>query len=307
VVGEGHPLRAHRRAVRRDSDALFDVLNNLVMSLFLFLVAYPLYFVLIASVSDPTYVNSGQVLLLPKGLMSLGYERILHDTRILVGYRNTIMYTLVGTSVNVALTLSSGYVFSRKDFKGRKVLLMMFTFTMFFGGGMVPTYLLVKGVGLMNTFWAMVVPNAVSVFNIIIAKTYFETSIPAEMHEAAFMDGCADLRFFFSIALPLSKALAAVMVLFYAVGHWNSFFSALVYLESERMYPLQLVLRNILLVEQSNDAGMLNDVREMIERQKAAELIKYGVIVVSNLPVLMLYPMVQKHFVKGVLVGSLKG
>lgn len=288
-------------------DLIFDVINTLVMLIFLIIVAYPLYFVLIASISDPTYVNNGQVIFTPKGIMFLGYQKIFQDSKILVGYKNTILYTLVGTVVNVALTVTSGYALSRKDLKGRRFIMGMLTFTMFFNGGMIPTYMLVKGIGLMNTFWAMIIPNAVSVFNIIIARTYFESNIPAEMHEAAFIDGCGNLKFFFSIALPLSKALTAVMVLFYAVGHWNSFFNALIYLKDEKMHPLQLILRNILLVNQSNDASMLSDVREMVERQKAAELIKYGVIVVSSLPVLMLYPFVQKYFVKGVMVGSVKG
>ncbi|NMA66924.1 MAG: carbohydrate ABC transporter permease [Clostridiaceae bacterium] len=277
------------------------------MILFLIIIAYPLYFILIASISDPTLIYNGEVLFFPKGITFLGYEKIFQDEKILIGYRNTIMYTLVGTLINVALTVTGGYALSRKDMKGRRFILRIFTFAMFFNGGMIPTYLLVKNLGMLYTFWAMVIPNAVSIFNIIIARTYYENNIHPELHEAAFIDGCGNLTFFHKIALPLSKSLTAVMVLFYAVGHWNSFFNALIYLNDQMMYPLQLILRNILIVNQSMDNSMLNDVREMLEKQKAAELIKYGVIVVSSLPILILYPFIQKYFVKGVMIGAIKG
>jgi len=178
---------------------------------------------------------------------------------------------------------------------------------MFFSGGMIPTYMLVKSLGITNTVWAMVLPNAMSVWNMMIAKTFFSTSIPDELLEAAFLDGCGNLRFFSLIVLPLSKAIIAVMVLFYAVAHWNSFFNALIYLESQTKYPLQLVLRNILLVNQMNDASMLDDISAVIERQKLAELLKYGIIIVSSVPILILYPFIQKYFVRGVMIGSIKG
>jgi len=178
---------------------------------------------------------------------------------------------------------------------------------MFFSGGMIPTYMLVKSLGITNTVWAMVLPNAMSVWNMMIAKTFFSTSIPDELLEAAFLDGCGKLRFFSLIVLPLSKAIIAVMVLFYAVAHWNSFFNALIYLESQTKYPLQLVLRNILLVNQMNDASMLDDISAVIERQKLAELLKYGIIIVSSVPILILYPFIQKYFVRGVMIGSIKG
>ena len=224
-----------------------------------------------------------------------------------MGYRNTIIYTTLGTFINVFLTITSGYVLSRKDLIGRNVILFFFTFTMFFSGGMIPTYMLVKSLGITNTVWAMVLPNAMSVWNMMIAKTFFSTSIPDELLEAAFLDGCGKLRFFSLIVLPLSKAIIAVMVLFYAVAHWNSFFNTLIYLESQTKYPLQLVLRNILLVNQMNDASMLDDISAVIERQKLAELLKYGIIIVSSVPILILYPFIQKYFVRGVMIGSIKG
>jgi len=290
-----------------NGDKIFDIVNYTGMILFLIIVAYPLYFILIGSFSDPLYIYNGEVILWPKGFTLLGYERIFSNNKILIGYKNTILYTVVGTCINVALTLTSGYALSRKDLKLRCFVMGMFAFTLLFNGGLIPTYLVVKKLGILYTFWAMVIPNALSIFNVMIARTYFESNIPTDMFEAASIDGCGNLRFFFTIVLPLSETLIAVLVLFYAVSHWNAFFNALIYLNDEEMYPLQLILRNILIVNQATDSSMLSDVEEIIERQKAAELVRYGIIIVSSLPVLILYPFIQKHFVKGVMIGSLKG
>jgi len=289
------------------ADLAFDTINIIIMLLSALIFIYPIYFILIASFSDPNLVNTGKVLFVPKGITFIGYKKILANDSIWLGYRNTIIYTTLGTFINVFLTITSGYVLSRKDLIGRNVILFFFTFTMFFSGGMIPTYMLVKSLGITNTVWAMVLPNAMSVWNMMIAKTFFSTSIPDELLEAAFLDGCGNLRFFSLIVLPLSKAIIAVMVLFYAVAHWNSFFNALIYLESQTKYPLQLVLRNILLVNQMNDASMLDDISAVIERQKLAELLKYGIIIVSSVPILILYPFIQKYFVRGVMIGSIKG
>jgi len=290
-----------------NGDKIFDIVNYTGMILFLIIVAYPLYFILIGSFSDPLYIYNGEVILWPKGFTLLGYERIFSNNKILIGYKNTILYTVVGTCINVALTLTSGYALSRKDLKLRRFVMGMFAFTLLFNGGLIPTYLVVKKLGILYTFWAMVIPNALSIFNVMIARTYFESNIPTDMFEAASIDGCGNLRFFFTIVLPLSETLIAVLVLFYAVSHWKAFFNALIYLNDEEMYPLQLILRNILIVNQATDSSMLSDVEEIIERQKAAELVRYGIIIVSSLPVLILYPFIQKHFVKGVMIGSLKG
>ena len=290
-----------------NGDKIFDIVNYTGMILFLIIVAYPLYFILIGSFSDPLYIYNGEVILWPKGFTLLGYERIFSNNKILIGYKNTILYTVVGTCINVALTLTSGYALSRKDLKLRCFVMGMFAFTLLFNGGLIPTYLVVKKLGILYTFWAMVIPNALSIFNVMIARTYFESNIPTDMFEAASIDGCGNLRFFFTIVLPLSETLIAVLVLFYAVSHWKAFFNALIYLNDEEMYPLQLILRNILIVNQATDSSMLSDVEEIIERQKAAELVRYGIIIVSSLPVLILYPFIQKHFVKGVMIGSLKG
>ncbi len=289
------------------SDMLFNLINGFFMCLVVVLMVYPLYFIVIASFSDPTKVNAGKVVLFPQGIMFDGFKAIFRDTKIWVGYRNTIVYAVLGTIVNVCLTITAGYSLSRKELMGRKPIMILITFTMFFNGGMIPNYMLVSGLGLKDSLWAMILPNAVSIWNLIIARTYLSTNIPDELFEAASMDGCGTIRFFFKIVLPLSSALTAVLVLFYAVAHWNAFFNALIYLESSSKYPLQLVLRNILLINQSGDSSMLADTEDLVLRQKLADLLKYGVIVVSTLPVLCIYPFVQKYFVKGVMIGAVKG
>ena len=288
-------------------DRVFNVFIYALMAVVLILCAYPLYFVVIASFSDPTQVNAGNVIFLPKDVMVDGYISIFHDAKIWTGYKNTIIYTVVGTCLNVCLTMAAAYPLSRKELLGRKQIMMLLTFTMFFNGGMIPNYLLVNGMGLKNTIWAMVLPTAVSVWDLIIARSYFMSTIPDELVEAAEIDGCGSLRFFFTMALPLSKALTAVMVLFYAVSHWNAFFNALLYLDKSAMHPLQLVLRDLLLVNQGVDSSMMADAKEMQLRQKLADLLKYGAVVVSTLPVLCIYPFIQKYFVKGVMVGAVKG
>ena len=292
---------------RSRGDKIYDAVSSIILGIIIIIMAYPIYFMVIASFSDPTFVNAGKVILLPKGIMLDGYKRIFGYSQIWNGYKNTILYTVLGTSINLCLTLTAGYCFSRGDFKGRKFFMLLFAFTMFFNGGMIPTYLLVFKLGIKDTIWAMVLPNAASVWNIIIARTFFQSNISKELENAAQIDGCGSIRFFFHIALPLSKALIAVLILFYAVGHWNAFFNALIYLESDELYPLQLILRNILLVNQAADPSMLGDVQDMIMFQKLADLIKYGIIVVAAVPVLILYAFMQKYFIKGVMVGSLKG
>ena len=300
-------IEARSKAIRRSSsDLVFDIVVLIIMILFLIICMYPLYFMLIASFSDPAFVRTGQVLLLPKGFSLDGYARILGEQKIWTGYRNTIVYTVLGTSLNVLLTVTAGYALSRKDLPGRRGILMVIVFTMFFNGGMIPTYLLVANLQLVDTVWAMILPTAVQVWNLMIARSFFETNIPDELLDAAMIDGCRTLRFFAQIVMPLSKAIVAVLVLFYAISHWNAYFNALIYLESDHKYPLQIILRNILIQNQA-DVAMMEDMASIIEKQKAAEMIKYGVIVVASAPVLALYPFVQKYFVTGIMVGSIKG
>ncbi|WP_068786258.1 carbohydrate ABC transporter permease [Paenibacillus phocaensis] len=283
----------------------FDVMVYLIASAIILIVLYPLVFVVSASFSDPARVLNGEVWLLPKGVTLEAYNNILHNEQIWIGYRNSILYTVVGTLINIVMTLLAAYPLSRPDLPGRKGLMLIITLTMFFSGGLIPSYLLVKSLGMVDTMWALIIPGAISTYNLIVMRTYFQSSIPWELQEAAHIDGCSNWRLLVSIILPLSKPILAVMVLFYAVGHWNAFFNALIYIRSEHLYPLQLVLREILMISQSTgvDGGNVG----MEEKILLSESIKFAVIIVSSLPVLVMYPFVQRHFVKGVMIGSIKG
>jgi len=287
-------------------DKVFDAIVFVLMFMVLLICLYPIYFIIIASISDPNLVSTGKVLLYPRGITFDGYNRIFNYKMIWIGYRNTILYTTLGTTINVIITVSAGFALSRKTLVGRKTLLLLFVFTMFFNGGMIPTYMVVKALGLINKIGAMVLPNALQVWNLMIARSFFESTIPEDLRSAAFIDGAGNLRFFFQIVVPLSKAIVSVMVLFYAISHWNSFFNAFIYLESSKLYPLQVILRDILVSNQP-DPAMIDDLATLIEKQKVAEMLKYGLIVVASLPVLILYPFVQRYFVTGVMVGSIKG
>lgn len=294
------------RATR--SDRIFDICNYLFLGIMGVVVLYPLYFVLIASISEPDAVNSGQVIWYPVGFSLEGYQKLFEDSRIWIGYRNTILYTLFGTTLNVVLTLITAYPLSRKDLTGRKYLFFYFLFTMFFNGGLIPTYLQVSNLGLYNTPFVLILLGALSIYNMIIAKSFFENTISDDLREAAEMDGCGSFRFFISIVLPLSKALIGVLVVYYAIGHWNQYFNALIYISKESLQPLQMVLREILIqnstVQMVMDESMLE---EMLRRERYANLIKYGIIVVASVPMLCVYPFVQKYFAKGVMLGSTKG
>ncbi|WP_233531224.1 carbohydrate ABC transporter permease [Paenibacillus alkalitolerans] len=287
-------------------DLIFDAINYSLLTAGMLLILYPLYFVVIASISDPNRIYSGEVWLYPLGVTFDGYQRIFNDGTIWIGYGNSLLYAAVGTAVSVALTLLAAYPLSRKDFVGRNIFMWFFMFTMFFNGGLIPTYLLIKDLGMINTIWALVIPGAAGVFNIIIVRTFYQSAIPDEMREAAFIDGCSNTKFFLMIVLPLSKPIIAVMVLFHVVGFWNGFFDALIYLNEESKYPLQLVLRNIL-VQNQVSSNMMIDVDSYAAKLKVTELIKYGVIIVASLPLLILYPFLQRYFVKGVMIGSIKG
>ncbi|UQZ84190.1 L-arabinose transport system permease protein AraQ [Paenibacillus konkukensis] len=293
------------KLAKTKADIAFDVCNYTLISILLLMVIYPLYFVIMASVTDPDLIYSGKLFFFPDQLTFDGYQRLLSEASIWVGFRNSVVYTVLGTAINVVLTVSAGYALSRTDLVGRNVFMFIIVFTMFFGGGLIPTYLLVKDLGLLNTVWAMVIPNAVSVFNVIITRTFFQSNIPGEVLESAMLDGCTNMKFFFKIAIPLALPIVAVMVLFYAVGHWNSYFQALIYLKNNSMQPLQVILRNILIMNEGSDLQDMIDGSQ--EQQKRMELMKYSIIIVSSLPVLVLYPFLQRYFVKGALVGSLKG
>lgn len=297
-----------RSVIARDtgSDLVFTVVNYTLLGLALLAVAYPLYFVLIASVSDPNLVNTGQVVLFPRGITWEGYRRVFSDPLIWSGYRNTVIYAGLGTFINLLLTIPSAYALSRRDLRGRGAVMVMVAFAMLFSGGMIPRYLVIRDLGLINTIWAMVLPAAVLPWFLIIARTFFQETIPDELLDAAVIDGSSNVRFFVSIVVPLSPALVAVLLLFYGVAHWNAFFDALLFLRSQDRYPLQLVLRDILVTTQLQ-AGSLDDAESMAEKMRIAETMKYGAIIVSSVPVLALYPFLQKYFVKGVMIGALKG
>jgi multiple sugar transport system permease protein/putative aldouronate transport system permease protein len=269
-------------------------------------VLYPLVYILSSSFSNPSAVAAGRVVLFPVNFSLEGYKAVFKYPDVYVGYRNTILYTVFGTILNVTITILAAYPLSRKDLLGRNKIMFIFAFTMIVSGGMIPTYILIKNLGLLNRPLALIIPGALSVYNLIIARTFFQTSLPGELLESAQMDGCSDFQFFWSIALPLSKAILAVLCLFYAVAHWNAYFSAFLYLNNEKYYPLQLFLREILLMNSVKPEFIL-DPELAVVQDGMAELLKYSLIVVSSLPVLVLYPFAQKYFVKGVMLGSLKG
>lgn len=291
-------------------DVIFDTVIFIILTLILFVVAYPLYWVIISSFSDPTAVSAGKVLLRPIGFTLKGYAEVFKNSQVMRGFFNSIVITFVGVCVNLAVTLPTAYALSRDNFSGKKPITVFYMITMFFGGGMIPTYLVVKNMQLLNTIWALVLPGCLSVYNMIVARTFFKSNISEELYEAGEIDGCTQSRFFFQIALPLSKAIIAIMVLYYGVGHWNSYFSALLYISDQDKYPLQLVLRNILITNQtalSQTATTAAARAALQEQQQLIDVMKYSLIIISSVPVLIMYPLVQKHFVKGVMIGSVKG
>lgn len=235
-----------------------------------------------------------------------GYIAVFKHHLLLNSFKNSIFYTVVGTLINVSVTITAAYALSRKDLFGKNLIMLLFVFTMFFNGGLIPTYILVQSLGILNTPWALWLPLAVSIWNLIIARAYFQATLPHELLEAAQMDGCNDFKFLFKIAMPLSGPIIAVISLFYAVGHWNQYFNALIYLNDPQLYPLQLVLREILILSQI-DFDMITDEEAMMAIAGLGELLKYALIVVAAAPLMILYPFIQKYFVKGVMIGAIKG
>ncbi|MFD2611164.1 carbohydrate ABC transporter permease [Paenibacillus gansuensis] len=290
----------------RDSagDRTLMIFIYLVLAAVLVIVLYPLIYILSSSLSSPSAVTSGRVWLWPVEFSLKGYAALTKNPQIMTGYGNSLFYTAVGTIISVTLTIMLAYPLSRRSFFGRNGLMMLITFTMLFNGGLIPTYLVVKALGMIDTRWAIVIPNAIWVWQVIIARSFFQSNVPEELMEASEMDGCSDLRFLWSVVVPLSKPIIAVLVLMYAVGQWNAYFDALIYLKSAERFPLQLVLRSIII--QNNSTGLM-DAMKQVERQQLAELLKYSLIVVATLPVLLIYPFVQRYFVQGMLVGSVKG
>lgn len=295
----------HSKRILWNNDKFFDITVIVLVTIILVSLFYPLYFVFIASISNPDLVSSGQVWFLPKGITNEGYTYILRDVRILRGYFNTFLYTTSGTLLALAITIPAGYALSRSDLRGKTIIMLFFVFTMYFSGGLIPKYLVVKRLKLIDTRFVLMILGSFSVFNLIITRSFYTNSLPKELQEAAEVDGCNIFQYFISVVLPLSKSIIAVIGLYYAVYHWNAFFNGLVYINNVKLYPLQLILRDILISGQTIDASITDP--EMIKRlEQIARTIKYGVIIVSSLPVLLIYPFVQKHFVKGVMIGAIK-
>lgn len=299
-------MKHTRNKVRRQGkDLLFDIVLYSICAVLLLLVLYPLWFIVIASFSDPSAVAGGHVWLWPVGFTLDGYDELFRQAEVWTGYRNTIVYTVLGTIFGLMVNIPAAYALSRKDLWGRRGLMGLYVFTMFFSGGMIPTYLVVSKLKLIDSFWAMILPSAMGVWNVILIKTYIQSSIPSEIFESAAIDGCSDWKYFINMVIPLAKPIIAVMVLLYAVGKWNDFFSALLYLNDVNKQPLQLLLRNILV--QNDSIGMAMNLAQQMSRQELKTQLQYSLIIVSSVPVMILYPFIQKYFVKGIMMGSIKG
>ena len=295
----GHRVR------RQGRDVVFDAILYSICAVLLLIILYPLWFIVIASFSDPSAVAGGHVWVWPVGFTLDGYDELLKQPKVWLGYRNTIAYTVVGTLIGLAVNIPAAYALSRKDLWGRKGLMGLYVFTMFFSGGLIPIFLTVQQAGLYNTFWVLVLPFSVSAYNIIVARTFFETSLPPDLWDAAQIDGCGNLRFFFTMALPLSKAVISVIALWTAVGQWNSYFNALIYIRDENLYPLQLIIRNILITNQ-NFAALGTGEAAMIAMRRA-NLVRYAMIIIATVPIMCVYPFIQKYFDQGVMIGAVKG
>ncbi len=301
-------MQGKKRKIR--DERLFDGINIVILFLFMLVVLYPLIYIVSASFSDPQYVFNGRMWLLPKGFTVIGYRRILDYREIWLGYGNTLFYTFVGTLLNLAVTLPCAYALSRREMKGRNAVMGMLVITMYVSGGLIPSYLNLKELGLLDTRWLLLITNLAVVHNIIISRTFFH-SIPDGLIEAATIDGCGNFRILLQIVLPLSSAIIAVMALYYGVSHWNDYFNAMIGLRTRSLFPLQLFLREILVQSQISDEMLssvdMDSAAALLEKQQIANMIKYCVIVVSSAPMLIIYPFLQRYFIKGVMIGSLKG
>lgn len=299
-----------RKIAETKQDILFNIISYTAIGLGCLVVLYPLYFIVIASISDPQYVLSGQVILFPKGLTLAGYKRIVNYAPLWIGYRNSLYYAVVGSFISSALTLFAAYPLSRSDFSGRKAFSIFLLITMFFQGGLIPLYIVVNALHLRNTFWVLLLVNGIQVMNLFIASSYFKSTNIDEMFEASQIDGCTHFGYFFKILLPISTPIIVVMFLFYGVWQWNDFFRAMIYLDKQQYYPIQLILKELLASSQVTGAlfEMLSaDKEAFAEMLKAGESMKYGIIIMATLPMLVLYLILQEYFVKGITMGSVKG
>lgn len=288
------------------SDRLFNILLYTFLSTAMLMVIYPLVFIVSASFSEPSNVLTGKVWLLPVDLSIISYQAVFKNKQILTGYANSALYATAGTLISSFLTILAAFPLSRKSLYGKKLFMSFFLFTMLFSGGLIPTYLVVRDLGLTNTRWAVLLPNAISVWLVIITRTFFQENIPEDLYEASQIDGCDDFRFLARMVAPLSGPILAVIALNYAVWQWNGYYDALIYLSSQSMFPLQIILRDILILN-IIDMSMVGNLESMMRKQGMAVVLKYSLIVVASAPLLIVYPLVQKYFVKGILIGSVKG
>ena len=288
-------------------DRVFYIINRILLILFLVIVTYPFLYIVSCSFSSGKALISGKVVLLPVEFTLEGYQAILQYRDIWTGFANSFLYTTLATIIGLVLTILAAYPLSRRSLKGRKPLMMFFLFTMLFNGGLVPNYMLVKDLKMLNTIWAIILPTALSTYNVIVTRTFFNTSIPEELHESAELDGCGEFRYLLSIVMPLSKAILAVLVLWIAIGQWNSYFNPMIYLNDKDKYPLQLILREILLMANVDFTRAAANPELYYRNQQLSEILRYGTIIISALPLMILYPFIQKYFVKGVMIGSVKG
>lgn len=298
-------MKQNKVQLSRD-DRVFYAVSHCIVIFLTLIVLYPLIYILSASFSSAEAVSAGKVVLWPVNLSVMGYQKVFENSRVWIGYRNTIFYTLLGTLINVSMTLICAYPLARKKLPYRGFFTFLFTFTMLFGGGMIPTYLVMRNLHLLNSVWAMVIPGAIGVTQMIVTRTFIQSTIPDELLEAAQIDGCNDIRFFFQFLLPLSKAVIAVIAMQYAISHWNAYFNAFLYLTDSKLYPLQIFLREILILSKI-DMSDIADPETAIALQGMADLLKYSLIIVATVPILCVYPFIQKYFIKGVMIGSLKG
>jgi putative aldouronate transport system permease protein len=307
-TAEKRPESSRRTTIEETrTDKIFLVGVKIMLWLALIIVAVPLIYIVANSFSSPSAVSAGRVLFWPIEPSIRAYKEAFSDPLIMKGYLNSFIYAIGGTLISVTLTIAIAYPLSRRTFFGRNVIMSVLIFTMLFSGGLIPTYLVVQDLGMLNTRWAMVIPSAIGVWQVIIARTFFRSTIPDELYEAATIDGASDLRFLWSIVLPLSKPVIAVIALMYAIFQWNSYFDALIYLKDPGLYPLQIVLRNVLILNTLTGSTTTTNLAQQLEQQQLANVLKYALIVISSLPVLIIYPFVARHFTKGVMVGAVKG
>lgn len=288
-------------------DRVFRIASMVLLTLIMIVLVYPLLFVINASFADPLFISESPLLLYPKGFNLNSYKLAFENNEIWIGYRNSLVYMVLGTIINLVMTTMGAYPLSRKDFVGRNVLTFFYAFTMYFSGGLIPYFLVLKQLGLINNLWTMILPGAVSVYNMIIMRTFFQTNIPVELQEAAQIDGCTNFKLILKVVLPLSAPIIAVMSLYYGVGHWNSYFHGMVFLNDRSRFPLQLILREILIKNEMTSMLQIVTDEQYAQRRLSQMGLKYVVIVVATLPIFIIYPMLQKFFNKGILIGAIKG